>query len=142
MQIETLILYEKIDDAYEIAKFASVLYPECRRIWNNLGLIYFKKKEYEKCIRSLNNIEIDKKLYNSYFIINENEDFTTIRGYLNFLDIPLAYEKTKKSIISIPYKDLLYIPSQIDIMYVRTIFNNRKIMYFTHLTKQIFLYPI
>lgn len=56
LEVDLLLTMKKIDDAYEIAKFVSSLNPEKPETWITLSEVYLKKKNYESCIKALNNI--------------------------------------------------------------------------------------
>ena len=56
LEVGLLVNLKKIEDAYEIAKFLSSMNPDNPKVWISLSEVYLKRKNYDNCLRALNNI--------------------------------------------------------------------------------------
>ncbi len=56
IEVDLLIILKKIDDACEIAKFVTSMHPDKPEVWISLSEVYLKRKNYENCLKALNNI--------------------------------------------------------------------------------------
>lgn len=63
LSLEVNILYtlKKYDEALEIGKINCSLNPENPENWLTLSEVYLRKKQYENCLKALNNIHILKE---------------------------------------------------------------------------------
>lgn len=73
LEVNLLVSLGKLDDGLQIAKYISSLHPEKAENWICVGLVYLKKKEFEKCLRALNNIYFLKD-YNVKEITSSNNN--------------------------------------------------------------------
>jgi len=56
LEIDLLLNLKKIEDAYEVSKFVSSMNPDKPEVWISLSEVYLKRKNYESCLKALNNI--------------------------------------------------------------------------------------
>lgn len=56
VEVDILTSLNKLDEALEISKFISSINPEVAENWISLATVYLKKKQYENCLRCLNNV--------------------------------------------------------------------------------------
>lgn len=110
LEVDLLTLLKKYEDAMEIGKFISSLSPESPENWLCLSNVYLKKKQYENCLRALNNIYFLKE-----YSLNDIVNMKNAEG-AGFKDIP--FPKNKAHTINIKFSDILFENKEvIDIVY-------------------------
>lgn len=108
IEIELLTHLKRYSEALEIGKYiTSIMYdsPEC---WIAIAKLYLHKKQYENCLRVLNNV---------YYIENNNETKTIIREGVQFVETNI-FCKNKTNQISLKYLDLLVFSNKFVDFYV------------------------
>jgi hypothetical protein len=89
MQIELLLIREKFEDSFKLAKFVTSMYPNIPCGWINLSKIYLKLKNFKNCLNALNNV----------FILNKNDNKIKIKIKSNEKKINILND-AKKEIIT------------------------------------------
>lgn len=116
-QIEFLTILEKYEHAMKLGKYLTTMNPGFNDAWIKLAELYLKLKQYNKCIKALNNVnylkvflKMDNIFYrNPFTVYDENK-------YINVKEIPLAGNNNTKKIENyiidvssiIKYNDLLF----------------------------------
>ena len=132
-ELEFLTILEKYEHAMKLGKYLTTLNPGLNDAWIKMAELYLKLKQYNKCLKALNNLHylkiflgLDNIHYNDPFIVYNENNHITVK------EIPLAntdIEKTNKNCNNyninvssiIKYNDLLFCPEYyIDFFYNST----------------------
>ena len=119
-EIEFLTILEKYEHSMKLGKYLTALNPGLNEAWIKLAELYLKLKQYNKCLKALNNLNY-LKIFIGIDNINYDNPFTVYNEYKHIYvkEIPLAntdtdninknfnnYNINVSSIIK--YNDLLY----------------------------------
>lgn len=111
LEVELLTYLKKYEDALEIGKFISSLNPESPENWLSLSEVYLKKKQYENCLRALNNVYFLREIPNNA----EMQKNKTVEG-VTFKESPMP--KSKSFSIQLKFNEILLLPKDvIDLLY-------------------------
>ena len=118
-EIEFLTILEKYEHAIKVGKYLTTMNPGFNEAWIKLAQLYLKLKQYNKCLKALNNLNY-LKVFLGIDNINYDNPFSIYNEYNQIIvkEIPLAntdidnnmnknnYNINVSSIIK--YNDLLY----------------------------------
>ena len=117
-EIEFMTILEKYEHAIKVGKYLTTLNPGFNEAWIKLAELYLKLKQYNKCLKALNNLNY-LKVFLGIDNINYDNPFSIYNGYNQIFvkEIPLAntdidnnnknnYNINVSSIIK--YNDLLF----------------------------------
>jgi hypothetical protein len=118
-EIEFLTILEKYEHAIKVGKYLTTMNPGFNEAWIKLAQLYLKLKQYNKCLKALNNLNY-LKVFLGIDNINYDNPFSIYNEYnqIYVKEIPLAntdidnnmnknnYNINVSSIIK--YNDLLY----------------------------------
>jgi tetratricopeptide (TPR) repeat protein len=74
LEVDILSYLKKFDDALEIGKINCSLNPDVADNWLSMADVYLKKKQYDSCLKALNNIYILKEFSLNEFNKFKNEE--------------------------------------------------------------------
>ena len=90
-EIEFMTILEKYEHAIKVGKYLTTLNPGFNEAWIKLAELYLKLKQYNKCLKALNNLNY-LKVFLGIDNINYDNPFSIYNGYNQIFvkEIPLA----------------------------------------------------
>jgi tetratricopeptide (TPR) repeat protein len=99
IEVDLLTKLKKLEDAIEIGKFVSSLNPEVADNWISLANVYLSRKQFESCLKALNNIYCLSE-YNA----SEINQIRQLEG-IHFKEMPIP--KNKSNSFQIKFSDII-----------------------------------